>query len=567
MRILKEKTPYHEYAFESEYSDAVVEYCQYLKNTLGWKEFQWDADEKKWRFKDPSLIVVLINKFPEVEYNIDITNDVELYKKSLSTEEAREHNAQRIKESKISSMKVKGVKGELYEYQKLGVEFLVNSGGRALLADSPGVGKTAQALGYVAHVGHNRTLIVCPASVKFAWESEIEKWTDLKSFVVAPHTDLDEIPFDVNCVIVNYDILKKFYNEFMKYKFDCLICDESHLIKSATAQRSKIIKLLAKNIPNIIMLTGTPVLSRPVEMFNVLSMIDPKKWNNYYQYATKYCDGKQGYWGFEAKGATNLAELKEKISKYFLRRTKEEVLSQLPKKNRVDVPIDLSEEERTQYELVEENLVKYLKQYKKDKTDKEIAKSLAAEKLVKLNLLREINAMGKIKTAQELIDGIIEAEEKVIVFSSFNAPLKEMYEMYEDNAVMLLGETPIEDRGEMVKRFQTDPNTKIFFGGTRSAGVGITLTAASNVIFLDLPWNPADLDQGENRAHRPGATYESLNIYQITSRDTVDTFMKVLLKRKQEIIDQLIEGKEVEEEDSLIDEYIKSLELKYKKNA
>jgi SWI/SNF-related matrix-associated actin-dependent regulator 1 of chromatin subfamily A len=565
MRILKEKTQYHEYAFESEYNDIVVEYCQYLKNTLGWKEFSWDADNKVWRFTDPSLITVLKGKFEGLEFNVDVKNDLESYEKSVIVEEEKAQNAERIKESTVSTISVKGIKGNLYEYQKLGVEFLVNSGGRALLADSPGVGKTAQTLGYITHVGHKRSLIVCPASVKFAWESEIEKWTDLKSFVVEPKTDLESIPFDVNCVIVNYDILKKFYNEFMKYKFDCLVCDESHLIKSPTAQRSKIIKLLARNIPNIIMLTGTPVLSRPIEMFNVLSMIDPKKWNNYYQYATKYCDGKQGYWGFEAKGATNLAELKEKISKYFLRRTKEEVLSQLPPKNRVEVPIDLPEAERTQYELVEENLVKYLKTYKKDKTDKQILKSMAAERLVKLNLLREINAMGKITTAKELIDGIIEADEKVIVFSSFNAPLQELADQYEENSVLLLGSTPIDERGEMVKKFQTDPNCKIFFGGTRSAGVGITLTAASNVIFLDLPWNPADLDQGENRAHRPGAEYECLNIYQIISKGTIDGFMKKLLSRKQEIIDQLIEGKETEEEDSMLDEYINSLKLKYKK--
>lgn len=565
MKILKERTQFHEYAFESEYGNDVVEYCQYLKDTLGWKEFTWDKEKKVWRFTDPSLISVLKNKFFGIENDLEVEQDLHNYLVFKILEEEKEKNAQRIKESKVSTMEIKGIKGNLYEYQKLGIEFLVNSGGRALLADSPGVGKTAQALGYIAHVGHKRSLIVCPASVKFAWENEIEKWTTLKSYVVDSKTKLETIPFDVHCIIVNYDILKKFYKEFMKYKLDCMVCDESHLVKSNTATRSKIIKLLSQSIPNVIMLTGTPVLSRPIEMFNVLSMIDPKKWNNYYSYATKYCEGQQGYWGFEAKGASNLPELKEKISKYFLRRTKEEVLSQLPPKNRVEVPIDLPKEERTQYNLVEENLVKYLKQYKKEKTDKQIMKSLAAEKLVKLNLLREINAMGKIPTAKELIDGIIEAEEKVIVFSSFNAPLEELADLYEEESVLLLGNTPIDERGEMVKKFQSDPKCKIFFGGTRSAGVGITLTAASNVIFLDLPWNPADLEQGENRAHRPGATYESLNIYQIISRNTIDSFMKKLLARKQDIINQLIEGKVVEEEDNMINEYINSLKLKYEK--
>jgi SWI/SNF-related matrix-associated actin-dependent regulator 1 of chromatin subfamily A len=302
---------------------------------------------------------------------------------------------------------INGIKKELYEYQKKGIKFLLDSGGRALLADSPGVGKTAQALGYVSHSGHKRTLVVCPASVKFCWEDEIEKWTDLTSFVVDSKTNLIDIPHDVNLVIINFEILKKFFNEFMKYKWDCLVVDESHLIKSPTAIRSKVVKALSKVIPNVIMLTGTPVLSRPIEMFNMLSIIDPQTWNNYYHYAVKYCEGKQGYWGFEAKGASNLEELKDRISKYFLRRTKEEVLTELPTKNPpIYVPIKLPDESRKQYDLVEANLIKYLKEYKKDKTDKEIAKSLQAEKLVKLNLLREINAMGKIPTAKEMIDKV-----------------------------------------------------------------------------------------------------------------------------------------------------------------
>lgn len=457
-----------------------------------------------------------------------------------------------------------GLKEQLYDYQKIGIEFLLNSGGRALLADSPGVGKTAQALGYIVSAGHKRNLIVCPASVKFAWENEIDKWTHLKSFVVDSKTHLEDIPFDVECVIINFDILKKFFNEFMKYQWDCMVVDEAHLIKSQKAIRSKVIKALSRNIANVIMLTGTPVLSRPIEMFNMLQIIDPRTWNNYYHYAVRYCDGKQGYYGFEAKGASNLDELRVRINKYFLRRTKDEVLKELPAKNPIDIPMDLSKEDRAQYDLVESNLIRYLRE-QKDKTDKEILKSLQGEKLVKLNLLREINAMGKIATTKELIDNIIEAGEKVLVFSSFNAPLLELADLYEENSVMILGSTPIDERGEIVKQFQNNPDKKIFLGGFKSAGVGITLTAAGNVIQLDMPWNPADLLQAEDRAHRPGATYQSLNIYKIISRDSIDGFMKKLLNYKQEIISHLIDGREVEEENKMVDDYIKQLEIKYKK--
>lgn len=565
MKITKEETKYHKYALESKYDQTLVDYCIFLKQTFGWQEYHWDMQEKKWRFKDPELIIMLKDKFKDVEFGDGIEKDLKIHAEDKIKTAEQANNAIRIKEATTSSLEIKGIKGDLYEYQKLGVEFLVNSGGRAMLTDAPGVGKSAQALGFITHNDFKRNLIVCPASVKYSWENEIKKWTNMKSYVVDSKTKLEDIPFEIQCIIINYDILKKFHNELKKYKFDVLVGDEVQMIKSSTAIRSKAFKSIAKDIPNVIMLTGTPLLSRPIEMFNMLNIIDQRTWNNYYSYATKYCEGRQGNWGFEAKGASNLPELKTKIEKYFLRRTKEEVLKELPPKNFIEIPIYLPKEHRKQYDLIERDLVEYLKG--KDKTDKEIAKSMQAEKLVRLNYLREINALGKIDTARELIDNIIESGEKVLVFSSFNTPLIDLAEEYDESSVMIIGSTPVDERGEAVKKFQEDPNIKVFFGGTKSAGSGITLTEASNVIFLDLPWNPADIEQCENRAHRPGAEYESLNIYTIISRDSIDGFMKKLLSEKQKVIDQLFGGKEIKKDTAMVEEYIKLLELKYDKQV
>lgn len=554
MKFIKEKTNWFTYALESEYDPKIVVFCQMLKSAMGWQEFSWDNTHKKWRFNDLKIINLFEEKFKEIKLSEDIKKDL-----------IDEKIVFDFKSKEKASIEIKGVKGELYEYQKIGIEFLLNSGGRALLADSPGVGKTLQALGFLTHSSFKRSLIICPASVKFSWEDETNRWTYLSPFVVRSDTDIRDIPHEANVIIINFDILKKFYTEFMKYKWDCLVVDEAHLVKNPKAMRSKIIKTMSKEIDNVIMLTGTPVLSRPAEMFNMLNIIDSTKWNNYYSYAVKYCDGHQGYWGFEAKGATNLDELRNKISKYFLRRTKDDVLKELPKKNYQNIRIDLPDEYRKRYDMIEEDLITYLKRYKKDKTDKQIEKSLQAEKLVKLNLLREINAMGKLEAVKEKIDSLIESDEKVIVLSSFNGPLLELSDMYEESSVLLLGSTPVEERGEIVKQFQTNPNKKIFLGGIKSAGVGITLTAASNVIFLDLPWNPADIEQGENRAHRPGALYDSLNIYKFLSNNTIDSFMVSLLNHKQKIIDKLIEDDGEVCQEKMVNDYIKTLEEKYKK--
>lgn len=421
-------------------------------------------------------------------------------------------------------------------------------------------GKTAQTLGYILKANHKRTLVVCPASVKYSWEAEIKKWTKLKSFVVTPDTDFYSIPSAIHIVIINYDVLKKFEDDISRLHWDCLVLDESQMIKSPSAIRTKIVRKISRGIKSVIMLSGTPLLSRPIELFTMLNIIDPATWNNYYEYAGRYCDGHKGKWGYEAKGATNLAELTDRISRYFLRRTKDQVLKDLPPKNRMTLPVDLPAQAKKDYTKASKEFIKFLKENKKKK-DKEVARTLNAESLTKINYLREIAVMGRLDAAKELIDSIIDAGEKVLVFSSFNAPLEELADEYFDKAVMITGKVDPEERGEIVKRFQTDPKVQVFLGGYLSAGTGITLTAASNVIFLDYPWRPADALQAEDRLHRPGQTASSVNIYQLHSRGTIDDFMVKLLEKKQRIFDVVVESQTSGEKDEkMVDELIKILE-------
>ena len=178
LKISKEKTPYHTYCLESDYDVVLVEYCQFLNMALGWQEFNWDKESKKWRFRDVSIVSMIKGKFPSLITSKDVDEDVEEYKERYLKKIEIEKEVNEVKEAEKSKIEVKGIKGDLYEYQKLGIEFLTKSGGRALLADSPGVGKTVQALGFITHNEYKRSLIVCPASVKFSWESEIDKWTN-----------------------------------------------------------------------------------------------------------------------------------------------------------------------------------------------------------------------------------------------------------------------------------------------------------------------------------------------------------------------------------------------------
>lgn len=551
-KILIEKTKYHEYAFTFSFDENVLRFCQQLKASypVGSLSFY----ESKWRFTDLGIAWLIKNQFEDVELDDSIVQPMLTYKVEKEKDSLKAKIAENIKQKEKSSIKLKNVKGELYDFQKIGVEFFDNNDGNAILADQMGAGKTAQAISYAAHKGFEKILVICPASLKYNWAKEVKKWTHLSSVVLKSSmikkegetTEVLKMIQENNVIIINYDSLRKFLDLFCSLRWDIMIVDECHMIKSNTAQRTKYVKELARRVPRKILLSGTPMLSRPVELFNSLHMMDPKTWNNYYSYTRRYCGGYNSRWGYDVSGATNIEELRDKISRYFLRRTKEEVLKDLPPKQFSDIEVDLSVEDRFKYDLAMEDFKSYLTDVKKKK-DEDVERSLAAENLVRVNELRTIASKGKIDAAIELIQNIIESGEKVLVFSNFNDPLEKMHNHFKLNSFLLTGKTDEFIRQTMVDEFQSNPEKKIFFGGIKSAGVGITLTAASNVIFLDYSWLPSDHAQAMDRAHRIGTKAESINVYQLIANDTIDQYVKEVLEEKQEIFDKLFNGKDCPE--------------------
>jgi SWI/SNF-related matrix-associated actin-dependent regulator 1 of chromatin subfamily A len=555
MKIVSEHTKYHRFALYYDYSPERVEFSRSLKESFGWNQFSFDVEGtlKRWIFSDSLLIPVIQERFPETEVAPEVEEIVK--KEQTWANEIKKKNEQidEIKTRTDTNFNVKGLKKELYNYQKVGVEFLIASGGRAIIADAPGLGKTAQALAYVKYMGLKRTLVVCPASVKFTWENEVVKWTNLKSVVIDSKTDLSTIDPSIQVWVINYDILRKHLSQLSKIRFDSLIGDECQLIKSTQAIRTKAFRQLSRDILSIVLLSGTPLLSRPSELFSLLNIIDSKTWSNWYDFARKYCNMRQTRWGLDTSGASNIEELHARIKRYFIRRDKTEVLKELPPKNFINVPVQLNGEIAREYTSAAKDLATYLRQYS-GKQPPEIAKSLAAEKLTQLNVLRQLNAIGKVDIAIELVESIIDAGEKVLVFCSFVGPLETLREHFKSKSVVLTGKTPVEDRRTIVNSFQIDKNIQVFLGGIKSAGVGITLTAASNVIFLDYSWLPSDHIQAADRVHRPGQLAESINIYQLKAIGTIDEDLKEVLEHKQDIFDQVIDGKvSLEIRDSAID--------------
>lgn len=544
IKIVLEKTKFHRFALYYTYSQERVNFCRQLKESFGWDSFSFasDGNLKRWVFSNSIFIPVLAEKFPEIEINSDVIEIVNYEQKWANERRKQDDKIDNIRSKKKTNFYVKGLKKKIYDYQNIGVEFLIASGGRAIIADSPGLGKSVQALGYIKHMDFKRILIVCPASVKFAWRNEISKWTNMSSIIIDSKTNISNIASKIQIWLINYDILRKHYNQLSKIRFDCLIGDESQFIKNPKAIRTKAFRELSRQIQSIVMLSGTPLLSRPAELYSLLNIIDNKTWNDWYMFARRYCALKQTRWGVDTSGASNIGELHDKIKRYFIRRDKTQVLKELPPKTFIDVPIQISGDSQRDYEIVAGDLATYLRKNMGMKSP-EVAKSMSAEKLVQLNILRQLCSMGKVETAKELIESIIDSGEKVLVFSSFVQPLETLHAMFKKESVIITGKTSVEDRGDIVKEFQENNNIKVFFGGFRSAGTGITLTAAQNFIGIDLPWNPADLQQATDRLHRPGQTATNVNIYQLFAIDTVDEDMRDILNTKQDIFDQVIDGK------------------------
>jgi len=541
MKIYKQTSDRYLYCFDFEYDTEIIIFCRQLKSIVGFSVFNFY--DKKWRFNDISVMEKIIEQYPDISVDSNMQDDIDLYELKKQQEKLKLKKANEIKQTTTTDFIVNDIKLPLRSYQKLGVEFIINNNGRAIIADSPGLGKSVQALAYITHLKLEKSLIISPASVKWSWYSEVEKFTKLKAVVIDSQTKLTDDLYNENQIfIINYDIIKKFFEKLKSLRWDCLVCDESQYCKNYKSIRTQLTKKLAKKISNVILLSGTPMLNRPVELFTSLQMIDNSSWNDYYGYTRRYCGGFKDRYGWNVNGASNLEELYQRINHYFIRRKKEDVLTELPSKQHIDIPIQLSSEALKNYNLIENNFISYLKNVK-DKTNVEIQKSLSAEILVKLNELRMITSLGKVDSAKEVIENVINDGEKIVVFSNFNEPLEVLYDYFKNKCVKITGKNNDAERRVSIDKFQNDDNIKIFLGGIKSCGTGITLTAGSNVLFLDFSWTPADHLQASDRIHRIGQTAKKVIIYQMFSKGTIDEKMKAILNRKQKIIDQVIDGK------------------------
>jgi hypothetical protein len=378
--------------------------------------------------------------------------------------------------------------------------------------------------------GVKKILIVCPASLKINWQREIQNYSDRSVYI----SEGKNFSIEHDFVIINYDILKNFYDLKDKNNslitqgnFDLIILDEAHYVSNGQAARTKLINDIVKTSDRLWLLSGTPMTSKPINYFNLLSLVDsPVAWN-WMAYVRRYCEGYQFKVGnrkvWKVNGASNLVELRDRTKPQVLRRLKEDVLD-LPDKIITPVYLNLKSK---QYEAL---MGEYYNWYE----NSEESKSLTVQ-FSKLMKVRQIIAEEKIKHTIELAENVVEQGKKVIIFTNFTNTLNQIKEHFGKSAVTLDGSMSKPARQNSVDQFQENDKIKVFIGNLKAAGVGITLTAAEAVIMNDLSFVPADMAQAEDRTYRYGQKNNVLVYYPIFD-NTIEGIIYDIVNAKKKII-------------------------------
>jgi SWI/SNF-related matrix-associated actin-dependent regulator of chromatin subfamily A-like protein 1 len=445
----------------------------------------------------------------------------------------------------------------LFPHQVEGVAFLLGRR-RAILADDMGLGKTRQSIIAITEAAPaGPWLVVAPASVKRNWAREIAVARPAdRVHVIGP--DSPPAPGFDGWVVVNYDLLGKHLPALSTLRWTGLVFDEAHYLKNHTSQRSRFARQLVGAAPDASLhaLTGTPLTNRPRDLFPLLQLVGHPMGRSFLSFAKRYCDAHHNGFGWVTDGASNLDELRVQLHGILLRRTKDEVLD-LPPKLRSWVPVQVPENtgKRETRRVLATLIAGALGRARGGQADEGVASRGAGARrrggapgqdrvrlLADLTGARVAIARAKVPTTIEFVEGVLAQGEKAIVFSGFDEPVQRVSAHFGEQAVVLTGATPTQQRQALVDRFQTDPGARVFVANLVAGGVGITLTAARQVIFNDLDWVPANHWQAEDRAYRIGQT-NAVNVTYFAAEGTIDEFVAHSLRVKAALIEVVVEGR------------------------
>ncbi len=433
------------------------------------------------------------------------------------------------------------LKVEPYPYQLEGIRFGLDKR-RLLIGDEPGLGKTLQSIGIVDASGAYPSLVICPSSLKINWQREFEKFTDKKALVLDDSSRF-AWPYFMqiglfHVAIVNYESLRKYFvwdikgggrggfrlkdvvfNDAVRV-FRSVIIDESHRVKDPSAQQSIFTRGIADGKEWRILLSGTPVVNRAEDLVSQLSIM-----------------GRLQEFGGKSKFLAD-GDLEGVSARLYgscmIRREKSKVLTQLPDKTRTDLHVEISN--RDEYTLAEADLAEYLRQYT-ECSDRDIRRKMRMEALVKFMTLRSLSAKGKVRQAVDFVRVFLDSGKPLILFCSLHDIVDELCKTFPE-AVRVTGRDSAAERQAAVDSFQNGESPLIVCS-IKAAGVGLTLTASSNVAFIELPWTYADCCQCEDRAHRIGQK-DNVTCYYLLGQHTIDLVLYRIIHKKKSIANRIM---------------------------
>ncbi len=389
-------------------------------------------------------------------------------------------------------------------------------------------------------------LVVCPSSLRLNWKEELLKWLgddldeeDIR--VIMKGADCGRPFRRVN--IVSYDLIRKIRESALnKCKF--IIADESHYLKSGTAKRSQTVTPIITRAKRALLLSGTPALSRPVELFPQINSLIPTLFPNYNEFTERYCNAHMGRFGYDVSGASHLTELYELLrGSVLIRRKKDDVLTQLPSKRRQVLWVETKPKPMKEVKAAFKELEKA--QAAADRASGDEAENLRNYVRTIQTKLYGLTATAKLDSVLEFIKDTAETGGKFIVFAHHGETIAAVEDYLTKKLklkfIRIDGKTPQAQRQSLCKTFQEDPKCRVSLLSITAAGVGLTLTAATVVLFAELYWNPGSLLQAEDRAHRIGQR-DCVVVKYLLAKETLDESMWGTVRRKFNIIGKSLTG-------------------------
>ena len=475
------------------------------------------------------------------------------------------NKADKTKEDFINSLNLPEC---MYPFQKEAVAQIVKWNHSVLLASDMGTGKTCMATVSLSRLPDAYpALIICPASLKVNWEVEINKWTPgLKTYIISGMKSYQESYVLSKCkeadvLIINYDILgiddkeaQKREKERIKIAKEngwryrkafipvsgwvdtlqdeihvkTIVCDECQYIESQKAVRTRAVIQLSSDA-NIIklLLSGTPFETRVSQFYTACHIVAPDLFPKEYDFKQRYCDPYYNGFGWTYNGVSHLDELRRKLSTFMIRHRKEDVLPQLPKKQKIPIYFDMDSKTRLDYDKMEEEL---------------LAQEEGIHQFAYLAKMKQALMEIKIDPVIQFIKDMLEVEDKLVVFVEHTVMFDTLMSMFDGIAVGINGAVPDVKRQTMVDKFQKDDKIKLFIGQIKAASVGITLTAAHTLIFTEFGNTAAEMEQACDRICRIGQAADRCLIYYLLVKDTVDEGPLETLTKHYEDIQAVMNG-------------------------